>query len=51
MPLLQDIFRNKPWQHDMKYQEWYEGESYIETDMWFYKIEGDSLVLRRKDVW
>lgn len=51
VPLLQDIFRNKPWQHDMKYQEWYEEESYIETDMWFYKIEGSRLVLRRKDVW
>ena len=49
IPLIQDVFGNRPWHHDKKYREWYKEDYCIDTDMWFYKIEEHKLVLRRKD--
>ncbi len=49
LPIIRDMFVNKPWRHDKEYEKW-QLFGY-ETDLWFYKIEGSRLVLRRKDVW
>ena len=48
VPLIQEIFGDKPWHHDMNYREWYEEDDCIDTDLWFYKIEEHRLSLRRK---
>ena len=50
LPIIRDMFVNKPWRHDKEYEKWQLFGIY-ETDVWFYKIEGSRLVLRRKDVW